>query len=116
MCSFAAGQKKTERGKDHAKKEFLRPNVKDTPRRASPLRGALEQTTTPTKSDPIGGLSSFFSDVDANDPFPATFQGSNFFKTHVDDQSTGSGHPFFTQSGNKKKEATFDPRNYKASS
>lgn len=114
LLFLAAGQKKTGRGQDSAKKEFLKPNVKDTPRRASPLHGALEQTT-PTKSSPSGGFSSF-SNMDVDDPFPATFQGSNFFKTPAEDKSTGSGHSFFTQSGNKKKETAFDPRKHKATS
>jgi hypothetical protein len=111
---FAVGDKKSPRGKTE-KKEFLRPNTKDTPKRGEEITSS--GGTTPTKSvDPTVALSLFFSDADLNDPFPATsFQGDNFFKTPVDDQSTGSGHPFF--SANTKKEKTsFDPRNYKATS
>jgi hypothetical protein len=48
-------------------------------------------------------LSKFFLDADLSDPFPATFfQGDNVFKRPGDDQSTGSGHPFF--SANQKKD------------
>jgi hypothetical protein len=108
------GDKKSPRGKTD-KKEFLRPNTKDTPKRGE--ESTSPGGTTPDKSvDSTGALSSFFSDADLNDPFPATFfQGDNFFKEPVDDQSTGSGHPFF--SANQKKEKTsFDPRKYRATS
>ena len=108
------GHKKVGHGKGQAPPSFLKPNSKDTPRRTSPV-----QSEAPASSSPLGSsaLGSFFSTTDTTDPFASSaFGGTNFFSSQTDDQSTGSGHPFFVQSASNTKETSFDPRNYKTES
>lgn len=51
--------------------------------------------------------------LNTKDPFAAeTFDtGNNFFASGFDDQSTGSGNPFFRDTDNSN--TYFDPRQYK---
>lgn len=112
--------KKASPGQRKEAKSFLRPSSKDTPRRVegatSPIVSPKQKKKTSSRAAPkstttTSDFNTFF-DAGGSDPFSATDFGQNFFKSAGDDESTGSGHPFFSQSNSKQRDP-FDPRNYK---
>jgi hypothetical protein len=84
--------------------------VSPKPKKKTSSRAASAATTN------VSDFNSFFN-VGDSDPFPAVDfdQTDNFFRSAGDDISTGSGHPFFSQSNNQRRDQ-FDPRNYKTES
>ena len=91
---------------------FLRPSNKDTPSRTEVDGVVAAKPVSPVSAvteASEGCLDTFFSDAGFNDPFPSsTFDGNNFFRGGVDDQSTGT-NPFFKSDG--KGEDTYDTSN-----
>mmetsp|Transcript_7954 Transcript_7954/g.11428 ORF Transcript_7954/g.11428 Transcript_7954/m.11428 type:complete len:319 (-) Transcript_7954:1867-2823(-) len=91
---------------------FLRPSNKDTPSRTEVDGVIAAKPVSPVSAvteASEGCLDTFFSDAGFNDPFPSsTFDGNNFFRGGVDDQSTGT-NPFFKSDG--KGEDTYDTSN-----
>lgn len=90
-------------------KSFLKPSTRDS---KNPRVLAPPKADTAGSNNGGGALENFFEDANPSDPFPSeSFGGTNFFSGGADDQSTGSGNPFFKSSGQQKD--PFDPRNYK---
>lgn len=92
---------------------FLKPSHKDTPSRtdADMATSQLPQAE-PKPTFPTADLDTFFNNPQPDDPFPgSSFKGSNFFRSAIGDESTGSGHPFFKSAG-EKEDDLFDPKNY----
>jgi len=107
----AVGRDKKHANTPLSPKPLLRPSLRDTPG-----RGGVESPLTTTSREALEKkpLDSFL-DFEPGNPFPdGSFGGKNFFDGSSDDQSTGSGHPFFKQTDQSRN--LFDPRNYKTES